>query len=139
MARAHTEIVAHLNSIAPPSDDWGLLQSILDELWTDGRPDAAMPELLALFERYPVDEDGCGVFWSALHGLEALPGYETHLLQSVENSPSEFGVMMLGRLLNANTDTINGTSIVSVLNRVSESDRAPARVRKLAAKFGTPK
>ncbi|MCA9038639.1 MAG: hypothetical protein KDA91_26145, partial [Planctomycetaceae bacterium] len=69
MARAHTEIVAHLNSIAPPSDDWDLLQSILDELWTDGRPDAAMPELLALFERYPVDEDGCGVFWSALHGL----------------------------------------------------------------------
>jgi hypothetical protein len=139
MARTQTEIVAHLNSVAPPSDDWDLLQSVLDELWADGCPDAAMPDLLALFERYPVDEDGGGVFWSALHGLEALPGYETHLLLSVEKSPSEFGVMMLGRILNANADTINGTSIVSVLNRVSESDSVPARVRELAGKYATPK
>jgi hypothetical protein len=135
MVRTHNAIVAELNSFAPPNDDWDQLQSILDELWKNGVPTNAMPDLLALFERYPVDEDGCGVFWSALHGLESLPGYETHLLQSVENTPSEFGVMMLGRMLNAHMDKIDGKSIVSALAAVADSAAAPDRVRKLAAKY----
>ena len=50
MTRSHTEIVKDLNQFAPPCDDWDKLQMLLDELWRDGEPSAAIPDLLAVFE-----------------------------------------------------------------------------------------
>ncbi len=137
MTRSHLEIVEDLNQFGPPCDDWDKLQKILDDLWKDGNPSQAIPELLAVFERYPGDEDGCGVFWSILHGLETLTGYETHLMRSVQNSPSEFSVMMLGRMRNAKIDTIGPVSIVSVLRTIGESEVACERVRKVANRFAS--
>ena len=65
--------------------------------------------MLRVFERYP-DEDGAGVFWSIVHGLEALPGYEPFLVESYsKRAPSEFGVIMLGRILNSGQREIAGT------------------------------
>ena len=139
MTRSQTEIVEDLNRFAPPCDDWDKLQMLLDELWRDGNPSAAIPQMLGVFERYPANEDGCGVFWSMLHGLETLAGYEPHLLQSVQTSPSEFGVMMLGRIRNANIDTIGSVSIVSVLRATCESEAACERVRKVANSFASPR
>lgn len=138
MPRTQLEILHDINAISPPVDDWDRLQALLDELWTDGAPSDAIPELLAIFERYPVDEDGCGVFWSALHGLETLSGYEPYLMRSVRQTPSEFGVMMLGRMLNADILTVDGLPIMDILNAVSNSGSAPPRVRELATKFATP-
>jgi len=137
MTLSHLEIVEDLNKFGPPCDDWEKLQKILDDLWRDGNPSQAIPELLAVFARYPADEDGCGVFWSILHGLETLTGYETHLLRSVQISPSEFGVMMLGRIRNANIATIGSVSVVSVLRATSESKTACERVRKVANRFAS--
>lgn len=137
MTRSHTEIVEDLNRFAPPCDDWDKLQMLLDELWRDGNPSAAIFQLLGVFERYPADEDGCGVFWSILHGLETLAGYEPHLLRSVQTSPSEFGVMMLGRIRNAKIDTIGSVPIVSVLRAISELEAACERVRKVARRFAS--
>ena len=139
MTRSHTEIVEDLKQFAPPCDDWGKLQMLLDELWLVGKPSAAIPDLLAVFERYPADEDGCGVFWSILHGLETLAGYETHLLRSVQHAPSEFGVMMLGRIRNAKIDTIDSVSILSVLRATIESNAACERVREVANQFAAPR
>lgn len=139
MPRTQLEILRDIDAFSPPADDWSRLQALLDELWADGSPIDAMPELLALFARYPVDEDGSGVFWSALHGLEGLSGYEPHLLRSVQQAPSEFGVMMLGRLLNADILYIERSLIVDTLNAVSCSEFAPSRVRELAIEFTAPR
>ena len=139
MTRSHTEIVEDLNRFAPPCDDWDKLQMLLDELWRDGDPSAAIHQMLGVFERYPADEDGCGVFWSILHGLETLSGYEPHLMRSVQSSPSEFGVMMLGRIRNAKIDTIDSISILSVLQATLESQMACKRVREVASRFAAPR
>jgi hypothetical protein len=139
MTRPNVAIIEDLNRVAPPFDDWNKLQKVLDELWLDGTPSDAIPELLAIFERYPADEDGCGVFWSILHGLETLAGYETHLLRSVQTIPSEFGVIMLARIRNAKIDEIDNVSILSILLATSKLKAVPERVREVATRFAIPK
>lgn len=135
MPRTHQEILAEIDSFAPPNDDWDKLQSLLDELWTKGTPEDAVPNIIAVFERYAINEDGCGVFWSALHGLETLRGYEPYLLDSVQKSPSEFVVMMLGRILNAKIDMICDTSITTTLNAVAQSQTNAEPIREMASAF----
>ncbi len=63
-----------------------------------------------LFERFP-DDDGSGVFWSALHGMEAVGSYETLLLQYFRRWPSLMTTTMLRRLMNAGETQIGDVSI----------------------------
>lgn len=66
--------------------------------------------LLRVFERFP-DEDGAGVFWSIVHGLEALSGYEKHLVAAVQRHPTDFTVIMVRRLINAGSQEIDGVKL----------------------------
>jgi hypothetical protein len=51
-----------------------------------------------VFERFP-DEDGAGVFWSIVHGIESLDvDYEQTLRASLARRPSRMGQIMLRRL-----------------------------------------
>jgi hypothetical protein len=111
------------------------LDSLLDELWHAGVPASAASVLLRVFERYPDGEDGGGVFWSIVHGLERVGGYESTLLHSVRSSPSEFGVVMVGRLLNAGVSRIDDSDLKEVLSTVSNGSGVPSRVAKVASRF----
>jgi hypothetical protein len=83
-------------------DDWRPLDGLLAELFTMGQDLApARPTLFGVFERFP-DHDGYGVMWSVLHGIEAIRNYEIELLASIRRLPTEFGVVMLRRLVDAN-------------------------------------
>ena len=85
----------------------------------------------SILERFP-EGDGAGVLWSVVHGVEALPGYEPELVRSVRRGPSELGVAMVGRLLNAGMSEVGSVSLVSLLREVAESKAAPASVRASA-------
>ncbi|MCZ8094811.1 MAG: hypothetical protein O9331_15130, partial [Acidovorax sp.] len=114
MTRPTASVASDIATFVPLDGNWIALDTLLAELWQTGHPEQAIAELLSVFERYP-DEDGAGVVWGVLHGLESLPNYEPELLRSLARQPSEFGIRMLGRLLNAGVKEVAG---VSLLNRL---------------------
>jgi hypothetical protein len=134
MTRSTAHIACDIAAFQPTDGNWLALDRLLNELWTQGDPAAAIPAMLSVFERFP-DEDGAGVLWSIVHGLESLAGYEPLLLSSVLRAPSDLGVTMLGRLLNASVQDIGGTPIMEVLRSIAQSDDASANARETAAGF----
>lgn len=108
-----------------PGEDWLDLEELLGELFKDF-PLSEIPvePLLGVFERFPT-HDGYGVFWSILHGLEGIKGYELALLESLERNPSQFGVLMAWRILNSpGADAWKGRVILTLHKVVSNREAA---------------
>ena len=98
MARQVADILRDIDSFQPVSGSWRPLDDLLAELWESGVTDGALASLFGVFERFP-DEDGAGVFWSIVHGLEALPlDYGPALRASLARRTSLIGRVMLDRL-----------------------------------------
>lgn len=100
MSRTADEILADIDAFRPIGGDWRPLDNLLAEFWSVGVPQSAIPVLLCVFDRFP-DEDGAGVFWSIVHGLESLAGYEPFLLESAELRPAPFKRIVVDRLRRA--------------------------------------
>jgi hypothetical protein len=101
MRRSEETILAEIAAFAPRGGNWRALDSLLAELFAETPSVRAVPALLAVFERFPT-EDGAGVLWGIVHGLEALPyDYCTPLRVSQERTPSLMAGVMLRRLANA--------------------------------------
>jgi hypothetical protein len=132
VARAAAEVVADIRDFQPTGGDWVPLDDLLAELWDTGVAGRHVPDLFAVLERFPED-DGFGVLWACLHTIEALPGYEPELVRSVRRRPTELGVIMVGRLLNAGVPDIEGVALVGLLREVVGSAAASERVRASAA------
>lgn len=132
MPRKISTIARDIASFAPDEDgDWRRLDMLLDELWQAGAPEQAILEMLSVFERYP-DEDGHGVMWSLVHGLEKLPNYESALLSSLARQPSELGIVMVGRMLNSGVTAVDGVSLQLTLQKIA-STATSAHIRETAS------
>jgi hypothetical protein len=95
-------VLKDIEDFAPTAGNWRRLDDLLDELWSEGVKRGQLPILFRVFERFP-EEDGDGVLWSIVHGVEALPfDYEPFLRQSVARQSSSMGRIMLQRLEKAN-------------------------------------
>jgi hypothetical protein len=90
-----------------------------------GRTEVAA--LLGVFERFP-EEDGYGIFWSILHGLEQGADYEDELVRSVKRAPNLFNTLMLHRILNSGVATIHGHSIRELLASAERETSTPKQV-----------
>jgi hypothetical protein len=134
MVRTLPEILADLRAFRPVRGDWLPLDELSGELWEAELYSDAVEELLTVFERFPED-DGAGVFWTILHGLESLTGYEPALVRSVQRQPSQFGVLMVGRLLNGGQTGVGGVQLLGLLESVATSPSAAESVRQLARDF----
>ena len=97
------------------------------------RSDQIDGALFGIFERFP-EEDGHGVFWSIVHGLERRGNYEESLLASVKRSPSQFSLLMLNRLLNGGHELCAGAAILQILEDLS-ADGVPPLVQQDAKRF----
>lgn len=125
MPRKITSIARDIAKFAPTEDgNWRRLDDLLDELCGAGGPGQAIPEMLSVFERYP-EEDGYGVMWSLVHGLEKLPNYEPALLLSLARQPSELGIAMVGRMLNSGVTEIGGVSLLQTLQDIASTATSP--------------
>jgi hypothetical protein len=101
MTRDTDEILADIDAFRPVGELWLPLDDLLAELWDAGVPARALPVLFGVFERFPED-DGAGVLWSIVHGVEGLGcDYEKALRESLERRSSLMGRIMLGRLTGA--------------------------------------
>ncbi|HVK52487.1 MAG TPA: hypothetical protein VM469_12220 [Pseudoxanthomonas sp.] len=98
-ARTQAEILRDIRQFSPSQGDWRPLDTLLDELWTVGPPELeAISILFNVFERFP-DDDGAGVLWSIVHGVESLAhDYEPLLVASNRRAPSHMAAVMLARL-----------------------------------------
>ncbi|WP_041492477.1 hypothetical protein [Burkholderia lata] len=67
---------------------------------------------------------------------EALPNYEQALLRSLARQPSEFGVCMVGRLLNAGIQEVGGISLLDTLRQLAATSQS-LRIREAAAGFAS--
>lgn len=98
--RTEQEIIADISQFTPASGNWFPLEVLLEELWAVGVSDHLLPALFSVFERFP-DDDGAGVFWSIVHGVEHLDlPYEAVLRSSLARQHSTMGALMLKRLEN---------------------------------------
>lgn len=103
------EIIAEINSYESDDGNWLRLDELATELWESGKPEFGINSLLGLFEKYPT-EDGAGVFWTILHGIETL-NYEKELYESLIRKPTHITIIMLKRIENSNSELIAGKSI----------------------------
>lgn len=95
-------VLKDIEEFAPVGGNWRQLDDLLAELWSEGVTEGQIPILFRVFERFP-DEDGAGVLWSIVHGVESLPfNYEPLLRQSIARQPSFMAAIMLRRLEKAN-------------------------------------
>lgn len=98
MPRAPDDILRDIDAFRPHDGVWLPLDGLLAELWDAGVTAATLPTLFGVFERFPED-DGAGVLWSIVHGVESLDlDYEQPLRESLVRQPSEMGQIMLARL-----------------------------------------
>ena len=98
MPRSVDDILRDIEAFHPTDGVWLPLDDLLAELWDAGVPARALSTMFGVFERFPED-DGAGVLWSIVHGVEGLDlDYEEPLRASLARQPSHMGKVMLGRL-----------------------------------------
>jgi hypothetical protein len=97
--RSQNQVLQDIDSFDPgPDGNWLDLELLLAELWETEISQGCLTTLFRVFERFP-EEDGAGVFWSIVHGLESTElNYDAALRQSLERRSSEFGELMMNRL-----------------------------------------
>lgn len=136
MSDVSTDLISALDDFVPADDNWLPLDLLLQQLFEHPVSSAGIAAMLRVFERFPT-EDGAGVFWTIIHGLESVPDYESLLVESVQRVPSEMGVIMLGRILNSGQGEISGVSISSLLSAVQIDPRASPEAQSSALSFQT--
>ena len=127
--RKSTDIVNDINLFTPEDDNWLVLDGLISELWATKDQEKYIKELLAVFERFP-EEDGSGVFWSIVHGIETFKSYENELLESLTKQPSEMGIIMLQRILNSGTKTIGSRKINEVIMNLAQKENLSDYLKK---------
>ncbi|WP_282081573.1 hypothetical protein [Aquimarina algiphila] len=103
------EILSEIESFKPVDGNWLRLDELVNKLWESGKAELGINTLFRVFERYPND-DGAGVFWTILHGLETL-NYEESLYSSLMDKPSHMAINMLKRIENTNSELVAGKPI----------------------------
>ncbi|SHI60877.1 hypothetical protein SAMN02745181_0490 [Rubritalea squalenifaciens DSM 18772] len=103
-----------IREFSPVDGSFLPLEGYFEEAFSSADPSEYYDAIFNLFERFP-DDDGAGVFWSALHGMEAVGGYEEKLLAYFQRYPSEMTRTMLRRIRNSGVKQIGTTTIEGLL------------------------
>ncbi|HEY9403704.1 MAG TPA: hypothetical protein VIQ24_13655 [Pyrinomonadaceae bacterium] len=129
-------IISILDGITSVEDEAELatLDDAVSSLLASKHPQLGIGALLRIFERFP-EEDGHGIFWSVLHGLESLPDYERALVESVRRQPSEFGLLMINRILNDGRSQVGSVDLLVLLEEVARDPRIQGSIRADAQEY----
>jgi hypothetical protein len=105
---------ATIREFTPNDGDWRPLEGHIERAFATPDPTKYYHAMFNLFERFP-KEDGAGVFWSVLHGMEAIGGYEEMLLLYFRRWPSLMTETMLRRILNSGQTHIGKMDIATLI------------------------
>lgn len=114
------ELANTISSFEPENGNWLHLDKLFEDVFHSPEPAEYYPAIFKLFERF-AKEDGSGVFWSALHGMEAIGKYEDELVRSFQHAPTEMSESMLIRLKNSGETHASGVSIAMLLDEKNET------------------
>ncbi len=109
-------LAEEIASFTPNDGNWLDLEELFEKAFSSTTPITYFSAIFRLFEQYPND-DGAGVFWSALHGMESVGGYEQELASSFHRCPSEMARAMLIRIRNSGESNIGGVPISNLLGK----------------------
>src|SRR5262249_36670519 len=115
-------------SLVEATDDLSQFQDLADRYFTHPKSGDHLDVWFRLYERFP-ENDGCGVFWGILHGIESLPGSNEHVVASVRRKATHFPVLMVNRMLNAGITSGRGRSGVPLLREVGAGGGCSAGAR----------
>ncbi len=137
MARDIRKVVAEIDALNP-ADPEDLDLDRLSDLAVEYFSSRVAPKYLGvwfhLYERFP-ETDGYGVFWAILHGIEAQPGSDRFVVESVRRKPSRFPVTMVNRMLNGSITSVGGVDLLGLLAEVAADSRCPGSVREETVGF----
>ncbi|MHA4866176.1 hypothetical protein ACXZ1M_00565 [Duganella sp. PWIR1] len=130
-------VILELEKFAPSDEpeNVGRLYEIFDQL--QALPPAlrspVIPAILGLIERYPEAELGSP--GPLVHELEAIPGYESYLRDSVVRQPAYLSIWMVNRILNSELSADERSGWLQVLLSVLTHPLASADLRQEASEF----
>ena len=101
MNRTYKEIINDIQKFEPTGEEYWLpLDDHLEELWEHEITSETIKILFGVFEKFPED-DGAGVLYSIVHGVESLDiPYEEELNESYAKTPSVMAKIMIRRIEN---------------------------------------
>lgn len=117
-------LLSRLAAFAPPDrwdTDWSPLRTLVDELLAT-RDLAIVTPLLETLDRFHT-RDGFAPFWPIVNGLEALPGFASALVASLQHAPSRNGLTLLLRLFARGVTDVDGIDLAAL---AAERMSAPA-------------
>jgi hypothetical protein len=132
--RTSQDIIADINQFEPEKGNWLRLDALLNELWESDDQENFTTDLLRVFEKFPND-DGAGVLWSIIHGVETFKSYERELIDSLNRQPSEMGLVMLIRIKNTGTKTVDGIEINKIVADLISNHRTTPALREQLMKI----
>lgn len=104
----YENILKEIETFQPVEGDWLELEELLNRLWNYNLSADDLPTLFAVFEKFP-EEDGTGVLWSIVHGIENTGlAYEPFLMTSIQRQPSLMAEIMLKRIQNSRAKAQKG-------------------------------
>lgn len=129
------EVIADLDAFVPvdETENVGRLYEILDPLKSLA-PQLRVPviaAILRLIERHPDAE--LGAPGPLVHELEALPGYEPFLSDSVARQPAGLNIWMVNRILNEVRSATIRSNWLDLLHTVLEHPLASEESKAFAA------
>jgi hypothetical protein len=130
------QVLIQIERFDPEVSSWLDLDQLLMQLFSSPPSRKAVEALFALLERFPL-EDGAGVLWTVVHGLEDLPAYEEELVASVQRRPSYLPLVMLRRLINSGQSHVGGVDFIGLLREVACRDGVEPELRETAAELAS--
>jgi hypothetical protein len=148
MTRRLEQLVAELDHLEPrdfdlnnsDADGMERLYALTDELSESGLVAAAADDLFRFIERISQSPEidpryDLGSPGPLVHTLEALPGYEMHLIDSVKRQPTPMTLWMLNRLANTSTDGARRTDWLDLIAASMSHKDASAATIEVARSF----
>jgi hypothetical protein len=129
-------VLAQIWSFQPGSHavhGWNELTSLVEELKAGGHLAEAVPDILAVFEKYP---DKWPVFslWSIVHDLDWVPeAVSPAIVPALRRRPTAFAAMVALRLIARGMGEPHGVSLAKLLEEISAgTDLLPATRARLS-------
>ena len=131
--RAVIEALSSFEAVQDETENLHRLYQILEGFDSLPNRELAMPAMFSLMERFP--EALFGSPGPLVHELEAIPGYQPLLKQSMAKQPTDLTVWMVNRLLNSKLSSEDRRSWLGILRSAAEHPRAAIPVREAALCF----
>ena len=136
MSTTIDSVISDLQDFEPDGDasnDIGRLYEILTDFELLPHRERAVAALFGVIERFP--EYDFGSPGPLVHTLEAIPGYEPFLMESLRRVPAELSVWMVNRILNSDLPSEANAFWVNELRQVLTNPAVLASARESAKEF----